>query len=138
MMGRENRTPAIFHTWDYRGRFVRLWLPAISWYLIILFLSSLPQKQPITGILHLDKIFHLLEYGIFGFLLARPFHISFSKAGSWTYLLVILAATLLGIVDEIYQLTVPTRFSSGFDALFDSFGSCLGCMVYKIRSYKAR
>ena len=73
-----------------------------------------------------DKVLHLVEYGILGFLLYRAL-----REESWTGKPILLAFVIgmaYGITDEFHQYFVPTRESDPFDLLADSAGSGIGAL----------
>ena len=85
-----------------------------------------------------DKIAHLVEYGILGFLLFGAFSSS-KKTASLAAILAILCAAVAGGLDESYQ-GITGRSSSVYDWLADCAGatvsSCFMALYTKIR--KAR
>ena len=69
-----------------------------------------------------DKIAHLLEYAILGFLIHR----ALGARGIWAFVAAVGTASLIGGLDEIYQSTVPGRFPSLYDWLADTSGGFVG------------
>lgn len=100
---------------------MKKYIPPILWMLLIFVLSSIPgtvfPKIPFPG---LDKLVHLIEYGILGFLWVRALN---GKIVS-----VILIGIIFGIFDEIHQIFVPFREFSVFDLIFDGIGVFLGSL----------
>jgi VanZ family protein len=78
-----------------------------------------------------DKVYHLLEYSVFGVLVARiieeyRFSPSFPKK-----LIGVLAISLLyGISDEFHQWFIPGRSATFGDVLADGLGGGLGGWLY--------
>lgn len=105
-------------------RFVKYKLPACLWTILIFVLSSIPRlRPPQMGVRIGDKIYHFVEYGIFGLLLARAF-LSMSSQGR-EHRTIIMAAALgifWGMTDEIHQLFVTGRDASFLDFLSDAAG----------------
>jgi len=106
------------------GKFIKYWLPACLWAILVFVLSSIPRlSTPPIGVKFADKFYHLVEYLIFGFLLARAF-LSMSAQGREHK--AILAAAALGIfwgmTDEIHQAFVPGRDASFLDFFADAAG----------------
>ena len=78
-----------------------------------------------------DKVYHLLEYGIFGLLLARiikeyDFPHSFQKKMVW----VLVISFLYGLSDEFHQWFIPGRFATFGDVLADGLGGGLGGLLF--------
>lgn len=105
-------------------------LPAILFYLLIFLLSS--QDLDIDfKINHLDKVIHIFEFGLLGFLLAIGFFNALSFA-SWTkFILTFGSGLILGILDEFHQLYVPRRKGNLKDLLADAAGLVLGILVFR-------
>lgn len=83
------------------------------------------EKYPI------DKIFHVIEYGFFGWLLVRAWRLSFlSKPFLVLALAAFLTGALYGATDEWHQSFVPHRESSAKDWLADTAGVILGIAVW--------
>ena len=93
------------------------YLAAAALYMGLIFhLSSLPGGQ--VGIpAPWDKLAHLAEYAVLGFLLGR---------GSGRVSLAFLVAALYGATDELHQAFVPGREASALDWLADAAGAFLG------------
>jgi len=117
------------------------WLPVVIWIGVILGLSSIPSLGPagqlFTGS---DKIVHMIEYGVLGFVFARACRL---RDGSlWRAALIAAALGLtIGVGDELYQRSVPGRTSDPYDALADGVGAALGSVVrvrWSRRAVRAR
>lgn len=112
-------------------RIALAWLPAVAYMALIWWLSSKPIVLPLPELPWRDKLAHVVEYGILGFLLSR------AVRGSWPSFRparALVAAALLtsiwGYVDEIHQAFVPGRNSSAWDLLADVVGAVLGVTAY--------
>jgi VanZ family protein len=110
------------------GKFIKYQLPACLWAILIFILSSIPRlSPPMIRVGFVDKIYHFLEYFIFGFLLARLF-LSMSTQGRERQ--AILATVALGVfwggTDEIHQAFVMGREASWMDFLADVVGVLCG------------
>ena len=114
--------------------FSRFLLPVILYLIIIFFISSLPGKEiPDVELPYFDKILHLLEYAVLGFLLIRGVKNSELKFSNTS--LIIFAAifsVLYGLSDEFHQSFVPNRDASLLDVLFDCIGGAVGSIVYTL------
>ncbi len=53
------------------NRYLRYWLPLFTYCLFIFFLSSYPNPLPMPHLFLGDKLLHIAEYSILGFLMAR-------------------------------------------------------------------
>lgn len=91
----------------------------------ILLASSIPGKSlPKIVILSPDKLLHLAEYGILGFLVFK----SFNKVS----LPIIAGLLFFACLDEIWQSFVPGRNPSIYDVFADIIGFTvvIGSMYY--------
>jgi hypothetical protein len=78
-----------------------------------------------------DKVWHLLEYGIFGVLLARiideyGFSPSIQKKMVW----VLVISFFYGLSDEFHQWFIPGRFATLGDVLADTLGGGIGGFIF--------
>ncbi len=100
--------------------FLRYWLPVLVYIALIFSGSSvkgadLPSLYP-----YMDKIAHLLEYSLLGLLLGRA--VRATMAGWSTVILTFVTVGcggMIGLVDELYQRSVPGRQSDPLDWLTD-------------------
>jgi len=107
------------------------WFPVFSYMGIIFFLSSRSSfsfsPPPIP---YFDKICHLAEFAVLGYLLIRAFiHYDNPSLNKYALLLTIIIAVLFGLTDELHQLFVPLRHSDVFDLIFDGFGALIGSFL---------
>ncbi len=112
--------------------FLRSHGPSIAYALLIFFLSSLPSlKSPDIGVSFQDKIYHVLEYAVLGFLMQRG-----SERHGRRPLKRLLLISMIGIgyaaSDEIHQRFVPGRQCELFDFLSDAAGVLAGQAVFSI------
>ena len=104
-----------------KPRFIRTAGLAIFFALAIFILSSLPGAAvPQLGFRFGDKLLHLSEYGIFGFLLYRAF-----RGTSRPFLLTVLTGVIYAASDEFHQLFVPGRYCDFWDFVADAAGVAL-------------
>ena len=66
----------------------------------------------------MDKLLHVLEYFILGYLLVN----SFSDKTQYPVYLSFFLGICFALIDETYQLTVIGRSSSCFDVIADAIG----------------
>ena len=105
-------------------KFIKYQLPACLWAILIFVLSSMPRlSPPLIEVEFADKIYHFLEYLIFGFLSARLF-LSMSSQGRerQAVLISIALGIFLGGTDEIHQVLIISRKASFMDFLADVAG----------------
>ena len=110
-------------------RKILFFVPAILCYLLIFILSSI-RFQVEAGIPSLDKVFHLMEFILLGFLLSLGYFLSLEasprKKSAW----VLTSGILLGGIIEIYQYFLPTRSFEILDLAADSLGILIGLFVF--------
>jgi VanZ family protein len=106
-------------------------LAALSWAGLIFYLSSQPTIDTPSLFPGQDKLFHLIAFGMLGFMVMgtlRATQGSYLPRQAW---LVTLAVTLYGILDEFHQYFVPGRSADVYDVLADAVGGLLGAwMMY--------
>jgi len=102
------------------------WGPVLIYFILIFIGSSIPvQVKP--GV---DKVLHILEYGLMGFFAARGVLLTWDLPRVWGCVLGTLMAGMLGVLDEIHQYYVPGRTSSAYDAMADFTGAFLGALCF--------
>lgn len=107
------------------------WGPPLAWAALVFGLSSLSRPQDLVppGLLSLDKLVHLAEYGVLGALLARALLAGGRRpARALAWALVLGAA--YGATDELHQSLVPGRDASALDWAADAAGAGLGAAAY--------
>ncbi len=107
-------------------------LPAVGYAALIFALSSMTLDiEELRPVLTFDKLLHLAEYYILGYLLMRAFATS---GVPWLAASPVVAAILVGsaygLSDEIHQVFVPGRDASPVDFLFDAAGVSLAAFTY--------
>lgn len=112
----------------HRLKFLKFWFPVFLYSGIIFYASSLSDVKPPLDIKNIDKAIHVLEYLLFGFLLARAFTQQWPAVKIWQ--VVTICSLLYGISDEYHQSFVPGRESSFIDAIADTIGGFSGAWVY--------
>jgi VanZ family protein len=78
---------------------------------------------------HADLVFHVLEYGVFGALLARAVWLTWGARGAALAAFTVAAGFLYGASDEWHQSFVPGRDPSAWDLAADTAGAALGFAV---------
>ncbi len=112
-----------------RAYFVRYWLPPFLYAALIFFLSSLPGKKYPYPFFSADKLAHVAEYAILGYLVARAFGYGLQER-KILFVRSFVICVLYGISDELHQWFVPYRVVSVMDVLADITGSVFGIGIY--------
>ena len=117
---------------DGRGRrFLRYWLPVLVYVGLIFAVSSLPQLEPPIRLHDADKLAHVAEYGVLGYLLVRALRSSERWSAPLAGGMLALAIGLaIGAGDELYQALVPGRDSTALDWIADATGLVLSQIAY--------
>ena len=112
-----------------------LWAPVFFYAAFIFFLSSfsfhfaLFQQAEKN---HVDKLAHIVEYTLFGFLLGRALwrHSPFWGSAKRVLGMALLVGALYAASDEWHQRFVPERDSSAQDFAADAVGVALGAWLW--------
>jgi len=115
--------------WHGIGRY---WVPLIGYMVLIFYLSSQPLEElQLPEIWNIDKLLHIVEYGVLGVLWLRALTRYFYKGARLTLKWLALLFTILyGVSDEVHQMLVPNRTPSIFDVMADGLGAWLGVWLY--------
>ncbi|MEN8206834.1 MAG: VanZ family protein [Pseudomonadota bacterium] len=113
---------------------------AITWAGVIFYLSSLPGIDTPSLFPGQDKLFHMVAFGILGFLLMGGMKVTtrgYRNGQAW---FVVALVVLYGLLDEFHQYFVPGRTMDIYDALADAAGGLLGVwtMYYLARMLASR
>ncbi len=112
---------------------IQVHLPTLLFAVLIFVLSSIPDLDaPDLGFDFNDKIYHLMEYLIFGFLLSRSGRDFRDRVKYPLFVMVLFAGTLYAASDEIHQYFVPGRECDVRDFAADVAGIVLGFAGYWI------
>ncbi len=101
------------------------WIILLVYLFFIFYFSSLPKIEALekTPEFYLrDKLLHVIEYGILGFLTYNAFKTN-KILNEKIFFYTIMFATIYGITDEYHQMFVPNRIFSITDIIADFFGS---------------
>jgi len=115
-------------------KFIKLWSPPVIYAILIYWLSSLERPFVIDlGVNNFDKLIHLVEYAIFGFLLIRAIKGSGNDLSIKNALIItFIIGTFCGFTDELHQSVVPGRYATMADFIFDSIGTFTGAILFSI------
>jgi len=112
-------------------KFLKYWAPLYLYAGIIFYVSGIPKPLPHITILHFDKFLHMVEYTIFGILVARAFKNSPREVLQKNFkMLAILTTVAYGASDEFHQLFVSCRSCDAFDLTADLMGGIIGAVFY--------
>lgn len=96
--------------------------------ILIIVGSSIPgNSMPSNYFFKSDKLLHILEYFIFGYLLITSLY----NKSMYPFYLTLFIGVTFALADEIYQSTVFGRFSSFYDVIADTIGLILSIIFYK-------
>ena len=95
----------------------------IAYIILIISVSSIPgHSMPRFVLLSWDKLLHLVEYSILGYLAVNSL-----RAITKDQIIVIIISCLgFACFDELWQSLIPGRFSSGLDIIADGIGITVG------------
>ncbi len=121
-------------------KFIKFWSPPFLYAILIYWLSSLERPFNIgLNIDNFDKLIHLLEYAVFGFLLIRAITVSAEDMPFINVLVItFMVGTFCGFTDELHQSVVPGRDAVFSDFIFDSIGTLVGAVVFSVARKKGR
>ncbi len=119
-------------TANSRKRILFYLLPAVGYAALIFSLSSSSLDiEELRPVFEYDKLLHLVEYYILGYLLMRVFTTSpDSSRAERALFATILVGTVYGASDEFHQSFVPGRDCSLLDFLFDAAGVILAAITF--------
>ena len=111
----------------------KYWSPPLLYMALIFAISSMEQPpfpMPKFEWLTIDKLYHFIEFGILGVLLAIAF-VNVSPRWlpiGWIWVAAALISILYGASDEIHQIFVPGRCATVADWVADVFGAIVGVL----------
>ncbi len=119
------------------GGMIFRWGPVAIYVLLIFYLSSLSDPPGAPRVPHFDKLVHLAEYAVLGFLIGRALGLT-GKRDRYLVFLAISAGIGAGVAlaDELYQSTVSGRDASPLDFLANLAGLSLSLVL--LRALAAR
>lgn len=102
------------------------WLPVLGYAGLIFLVSSFSVNLS-QGT---DKVIHVFEYALMGFLITRAVFLTWDLSKPIGILLGASLGTALGLFDEFHQYFVPGRNASWADGLADLIGATLGALLF--------
>lgn len=119
---------------DSEKRLRRWRTAAVAWAVVVFGASSWPNPpgppDALSGVPALDKLTHLLLYGVLGFLLYRATRWPGRPGFAIGRVLTIAGAlAVFGTLDEMHQVWIPGRGMEGGDLIADLAGGALGAVA---------
>jgi len=113
------------------SRFLGYYVPAILWACFIFVLSSIPNlTAPRLGFRVEDKVAHMIEFGLLGYLTTRAFDRQWNGNRRRAIIVALALCTVYAVTDELHQLRVPGRFAEGNDVAADVLGVLLAQVLF--------
>lgn len=113
---------------DMKTKWLLIWGPVVG-YCLLIFAGSAQITLTAPG--GSDKIAHVVECSVLGFLWARAARATWA---TWTWRAVFISTIIFtgmyGASDELHQSYVPGRFSAVSDTVADLCGGTLGGIIY--------
>lgn len=107
------------------------WLPVAAYVALVFTLSAQPNLQVPFRFENSDKLAHLSEYGVLGFLVARALRAAFPDRRLAAVMTgAAIAVMAVGALDEKFQSFVPGRDSSPFDWCADALGALFAQLAF--------
>ena len=95
----------------------------MGYIILIISVSSIPGHSiPRFIFFSWDKLLHVVEYSILGYLAVN----SFRAISKDQVIVVIISCLGFACFDELWQSLIPGRFSSGLDIIADGIGITVG------------
>ena len=115
-----------------KNTFLIYYMPVVIWAVIIIIVSSLPHPYIIkSSWTKYDKVAHFIEYGVFGFLLARAlWHKNNNNVTLITIIMSLFIAGVFAGLDEFHQKYIPGRIGSLDDFMANISGIIIAHLVY--------
>ena len=115
-----------------RALLLVFWLPVLAYTAFIFTLSSTQTPGP-TFFSVQDKSLHFIVYGLYGLLLARAFRATMrNRPGLLWAAGTVGAGSLIGVIDELYQRTVPGRTPDVRDWAADTLGLLAASLLVRL------
>jgi len=98
----------------------------VAAYVCLVYALSLDPGTPKTATPGLDKVAHLVEYGVLGLLLSRAVG---GRARGVMFASMLVLGVAVGIADEVIQSHVPGRQAGADDVIADAVGVTVGLLA---------
>ena len=109
-----------------------IYITLIIYVSIIIFLSVLPDRW-LGKLTNIDKLFHFAAYGLLSFILffALVFQNKIDLFKKYPSTFTLIFTTLFGILNELFQIFVPSRSANPLDILANFLGSIIMVVLLK-------
>jgi VanZ family protein len=109
-----------------------VYIALIIYVSIIIILSALPDSW-LGKLTHIDKLFHFAAYGLFSFIFffALVFQKKINLFNKFPSTFTLIFTTLFGILNELFQIFVPSRTPNPLDVLANFLGSVIMVALLK-------
>ncbi len=120
-------------------RKITAWVPAIAYTGLIFGVSSISGLSPAVPCFRLfDKVAHVVEFTGLALFLTIAFRGSLAEGRrALTPFFVIAVGLAVGVVDELYQVTVPGRTVEFLDWVADAVGVLIGTGIGLLHGWLA-
>ncbi len=98
---------------------------SIAWIAILFIESSQPPAAIMGEVSGLDKAAHFLVFGVLALLVCGASFNLYPESAMSKFLTPLLIVTFIGILDELYQLSNPTRAFELWDLVADVGGAAV-------------
>ena len=106
-------------------------MPPFAYCILVFALSAQDKAISVPGIPSADKLLHVIEYSMLGFLMARAFFSPDTKRSqAILFMISFILSVLFAFSDEIHQYFVPDRTASLTDVMADGAGALIGTISY--------
>lgn len=109
-------------------KFIRYWLPALFW-MIIIFIFSTRESVQVSEQTLVNFVFfktlHVIEYAVLFVLYVRAVRNSMAIKIRELYIIAFLLTIAYAVTDELHQTFVPSRQGQPRDVIIDGFGAML-------------
>ncbi|WP_445371857.1 VanZ family protein [Methylomonas sp. HW2-6] len=111
---------------------VTLILLCVAWVLALFIESSQPPAQIIANTPGLDKVAHFVAFAALAFFIGVFWLSRQGKSRISVFAPPFWIALLVGVLEEGYQMTVPSRAASAWDLLADACGALAAMCVLNL------
>ena len=109
--------------------YIKYWLPPLL-YCLLIFLPSVFGIS-INWIKDHDNAIHVGVYAFLGVLIYRALQSAYKQSNTFMlFVFSVMLSSLVGVVDELFQVFSPSRIVDRVDVLYDFVGSLTGVLIY--------
>jgi hypothetical protein len=117
-----------------REKWFFYWTPLFAYCVLIFALSAQQKAVSIPGLPSGDRLLHVIEYAILGFLMTRAFFsLDTRRSQAFLFMVSLIFSLVFGCTDEFHQYFVPGRTASLADVMADGIGALIGASFYWAR-----